>query len=212
MREAVVTLHGLWMTGLEMTLLRQRLSGCGYSVYPFAYPSLRRGPRTNAMALRRFVDSVDADVVHFVAHSLGGIVVLHLFDQAPLQRPGRTVFLGTPLTGSRAARRVGAWPLMGRLLLGASLAGGLRGDVPAWHAGRELGMVAGTGNTFGVGRFFGGPLPRPHDGTVALDETQAPYVNRRLEVPCSHFGLLFRADVADAVCRFLRDGDFAPRP
>lgn len=208
MREAVVTLHGLWMTGLEMRLLRTRLQLRGYEPYPFRYPSVRRSPRANAQVLRAFVDRIDAEVVHFVAHSLGGLVVLHLFDLAPLQRPGRVVMLGSPLAGSRAARRVAQWPLLGRALLGASLSGGLQGDVPPWQAGRELGVVAGTGNTLGVGRLFGGPLPRPHDGTVALSETRAPYVSSHLEVPCGHFGLLFRADVAEAVAHFLREGVF----
>ena len=208
MREAVVTLHGLWMTGWEMSLLRRRLSRAGYAVHAFSYPSVRRSPQANARSLREYVDKIDAEVLHFVAHSLGGLVVLHLFDQAPLQRPGRIVFLGTPLKGSQAARRVAHRPLLGRLLLGSSLAGGLLGDVPSWLANRELGMIAGTGNSIGVGRLFGGPLPMPHDGTVALSETYAPYVSSRLEVPCGHFGLLFRTDVADSVVHFLREGIF----
>ncbi|AOU99759.1 hypothetical protein BI364_14270 [Acidihalobacter yilgarnensis] len=209
MREVVVTLHGLWMTGLEMHLLRTRLRRRGYVVHAFRYPSVRHSPHTNAQALRAFVDQIDAEVVHFVAHSLGGLVVQHLFDQAPLQRPGRVVFLGTPLAGSQAARRVAHWPLLGHLILGASLGGGLQGDVPAWHAGRELGMVAGTGNSLGVGRLFGGPLSKPHDGTVSLGETRASYVTHRLEVSCGHFALLFRTDVADSVGHFLREGRFS---
>ncbi|WP_455379884.1 esterase/lipase family protein [Acidihalobacter prosperus] len=208
MREAVITLHGLWMTGLEMSVLRSRLQQQGYAVYPFHYPSVRRSPRENAQTLRRFVEDIDAEVVHFVAHSLGGIVVLHLFDLFPLQRPGRAVFLGTPLNGSQAARHVAHWPLIGRFILGASLVGGLQGSVPTWHAGRELGMVSGIGNSIGIGHLFGGPLPQPHDGTVAFRETQAPYVSSYLEVHSGHFGLLFRKEIAESIGGFLREGTF----
>lgn len=209
MREAVVTLHGLWMTGAEMHLLRKRLQQAGYVVHPFRYPSVRRTACANAKSLRAFVNNIDADILHFVAHSLGGLVVLHLFDQAPLERPGRVVLMGTPLQGSQAAQRAAHIPLLGHWLLGSSLSGGLQGGVPAWHAHRELGMIAGIGNTPGIGSLMGGPLSKPHDGTVSLCETRAPYVSSHIEVSCGHFGLLFRADVADLVVRFLRDGRFS---
>ncbi|APZ43388.1 esterase/lipase family protein [Acidihalobacter ferrooxydans] len=211
MREVVVTLHGLWMTGLEMTLLRRRLRACGYIVHPFAYRSLLRSPADNARRLARFVDGLDADVVHFVAHSLGGLVLLHLFEQAPLQRPGRAVMLGTPVLGSAAARHAVNNPLLRPVALGRSVQRGLLGGAPAWHGARELGMVAGTRGGMGMGRVFGAPLPPPHDGTVCVQETRAAWITAHLSVPYGHFGLLYAPPVAEAVCRFLRTGAFDGR-
>lgn len=211
MREAVVVLHGLWMSGLEMALLRRRLRDCGFAVYPFSYPSLWRSPSENAHALSRFVDGIDADVVHFVAHSFGGLVLLHLFEQAPLQRPGRVLMLGTPVHGSAAARHVANWPLFRRLLLGRSVERGLLGGAPGWHGARELGLVAGTRGGLGMGTLFGAPLAAPHDGTVSLQETRATWVGAHLSVPYGHFGMLYARPVAEAACRFLRTGAFADR-
>jgi pimeloyl-ACP methyl ester carboxylesterase len=209
--EVVVTLHGLWMTGLEMAPLRRRLRDCGYTVRPFAYHSLWRSPAENAQRLARFVDGLDAEVVHFVAHSLGGLVLMHLFEQAPLQRPGRVLMLGTPVLGSASARHVANWPLFRRLLLGRSLERGLLGGAPGWQGARELGMVAGTRGGLGLGTLFGAPLTAPHDGTVSVQETRTAWIGEHLSVPHGHFGMLYSPAVAEAVCRFLRGGTFDGR-
>ena len=201
----MVCVHGLWMTGLEMTLLRRRLRACGFEVRQFRYPSVRRAPAENAARLARFVAGLQADIVHFVAHSLGGIVVLHLLARQADLPPGRVVMLGTPLRGSRVARRAAAIPPL-RWLLGRSLEQGLLGDHPPWPAGRELAMIAGTSGR-GFGRLLLPSLPKPHDGTVAVDETDAPCVRQHLQVPASHFGMLFSAPVAARVCRYLRSGE-----
>lgn len=208
MREVVVTLHGLWMTGLEMALLRSRLRDCGYTVRPFSYHSLWLSPSENARRLARFVDGIDADVVHFVAHSLGGLVLLHLFEQAPLQRPGRVLLLGTPVSGSAAAQHVSNWPVLRHLLLGRSLERGLLGGAPRWKEARELGMVAGTRGGLGMGSLSGAGLVAPHDGTVSLQETRATWIDAHLSVPHGHFGMLYSRSVTEVACRFLRYGAF----
>ncbi|MFN2349164.1 MAG: esterase/lipase family protein [Thioalkalivibrio sp.] len=207
MREAVVLIHGAWMTGFEMLPLRRRLTAAGLQCFQFRYPSLMATPEANAVRLDRFIASVDADVVHLVAHSLGGLVVMHLFDENPLQRPGRVVMLGTPINGSRTAACFARSPLT-RWLLGRSIRRGLLGGAPRWKGARELGMVAGH-RGFGVGTLFCRSLEVPNDGTVALAETRAPEINAHLSVPYGHFALLWSQPVAKAVTAFLKTGDFA---
>lgn len=206
MREAVVLVPGVWMGSWTMAYMRRYLRTCDYSAYAFGYPSLRYTPRKNARLLDAYVKQMDADIVHFVAHSLGGIVVMHLFEQDPAQKPGRVLLLGTPLNGSGLARRIYSIPLL-RILLGNSADRGLLGGVPPWDGGRELGMIAGN-RGFGVGKFFFGGLTGVNDGTVALAETRTPAVNVHLTVPYSHMGMLFSRPVALAVYHFLRYGDF----
>lgn len=208
MREAVVFIHGVWMCGAEMALLRRRVAAAGYPVYRFRYPSLFATPARNAQRLDAFLAGIDADLVHLVAHSLGGLVLCHLFHDFPAQRPGRVLMLGTPLRGSAVARRLAGWPVL-RHLLGRSVQGGLLGDGPGWPPGRPLGMVAGNRGLLGVGLLIGG-LRRPHDGTVAVAETDAPAVTEHLQVPYSHFGMLLARPVADAVVRYLRSGRLTP--
>lgn len=207
MREAVVFIHGIWMTGAEMLLLRRRLGQCGFDCYSYRYQSLRRTPRENATHLNHYLQSIQAEVIHLVAHSLGGIVLLHLFDQYPQQKPGRVVMLGTPIRGSEVAQKMAAskWQ---QHLLGRSVDRGLLGDAPRWQADRELGMIAGT-EGFGVGKLIMlGKLPEPNDGTIGLAATCSSGLKDHVAMPFSHHGMLFARPVATAVCRFLQTGRF----
>jgi len=206
MREVVVCIHGIWMTGLEMGVLRSRITQCGFKTLQFHYRSLLLTPEENAARLNQFLLTLKADMIHLVAHSLGGLVVTHLFDQFPIQRPGRIVMLGTPLKGSATAHAFNAF-MPTRPLLGRSTLRGLLGDRPRWKGLRELGVIAGN-RGIGIGQLMFGKLPQPNDGTVALDETRSTEVNRHLTVPHSHFGMIYSKDVAEAVCHFLKDGEF----
>jgi pimeloyl-ACP methyl ester carboxylesterase len=204
----VIFLHGIWMTGLDMAVLRRRVRACGFAARQFSYPSLRLGPRANAARLQRWLAGIEADTVHFVAHSLGGLVLRWLFQDFPNQRPGRVVTLGTPHAGSRVAAQIDRLPGI-RRLLGASLMQGLRGDVPPWTGTREIGVIAGT-RGIGVGRIFTRLTP-PHDGTVEVAETRLPGMTDFTTVPASHLGLLYSAAAARQVCAFLADGRFQSR-
>nr|WP_205631986.1 alpha/beta fold hydrolase [Ectothiorhodospira sp. BSL-9] len=209
MREAVVYIHGLWMTGLEMNLLAHRLSRQGFAVHRFRYSSILATPEDNAAWLDAYLRTLDADVVHLVGHSLGGLVIMHLFHRFPLQRPGRVVMLGTPVSGSGVAASLARSPLS-RWTLGRSIQRGLLGDVPRWKGARDLGMIAGA-RGLGVGRALGAAPPGEGDGTVDLRETWSDAVTAHLTVPYSHFTLLTARPVAQAVANFLRTGDFAGR-
>jgi len=206
MQEVVVCIHGIWMTGLEMRVLRSRITRCGFKTLQFHYRSLRLTPAENAARLNQFLLTLEVDVIHLVAHSLGGLVVTHLFDQFPIQRPGRIVMLGTPLKGSATAHAFHAF-MPTRPLLGRSTLRGLLGDRPRWKGVRELGVIGGD-RGIGIGQLAFGKLPQPNDGTVALDETRSTEANHHLTVPHSHFGMIYSNDVAEAVCCFLKHGKF----
>ncbi|UCE88742.1 MAG: alpha/beta hydrolase [Pseudomonadota bacterium] len=210
MRETVVFLHGIWMTGIEMAVLRRRVQGCGYDCHQFCYHSVLRTPAQNAARLDAYLATLQADVVHLVAHSLGGIVLLHLFDEFPMQKPGRVLMLGSPISGSSLARQLDRYAIT-RPLLGRAGERGLLGDAPRWKGTRELGVIAGN-RGIGIGMLVLGNIKPPHDGTVAVTETHTSDVTVHLQVPYSHFGMLFRPAVAHAVCAFLQTGDFAFEP
>ena len=204
-REAVVLVHGIWMTGIDLLVLKLRLGAAGFDPHVFRYPSLRRDPATNAAYLASFVEQVPGEVVHFVGHSLGGLVILHLFARTPPRRPGRVVLIASPVRGSAAAHAYAATRLL-RPLLGRSLRGGLAGDAPRWAGDRELGTIAGTQGV-GIGRLTG-RVPAPNDGTVAVAETELEGAADRLLVPHSHVGVLTSRRVASAVAAFLKRGRF----
>ena len=131
MRTVVVYVHGLWLKGGESFLLRRRLSrALKAQSRVFRYASVGARLTDNAMALGRYLQTIETDTLHLVAHSMGGLVILKLFElsllpQGPLagvaQRlpPGRIVLTGSPVRGSRSAERLVRLPL-GRALLGSA--------------------------------------------------------------------------------------------
>ena len=173
----------------------------------FSYHSVRKTPLENAKQLNRFLKTLDYDQVHFVAHSLGGIILSHLFDQFPEQRPGRIVLLGSPVKGSLVAKKM-IKTLFGKLILGQSINRGLNGDVPVWRACRDTGVIIGR-RSLGIGQFLTAwHLPKPNDGTVVESETQLDEASEMTIVNHSHFGMLYAQDVASLVGQFLRTGSF----
>jgi pimeloyl-ACP methyl ester carboxylesterase len=94
--EAVVLVHGLFRNGWEMAFLRLRLAAVGYRTVQFTYPTVRLSPEKNAKDLQAFIDKkIEAETLHFVALSLGGLVIRYLFHNFSQQRPGRIVTMGT---------------------------------------------------------------------------------------------------------------------
>lgn len=207
----VVFVHGLWMNGMELALLRRRVvKQCEYRTARFVYPTVRRQVAGNAEALFAFARRLQAKQMHFVGYSLGGVVALEMLARHGDQLPdGRVVLIGSPVRGSRAARNFARRP-WSRRLLGESVHEGLLDDHAAqWSATRELGVIAGT-RSLGLGRLWG-ELSQPNDGTVAVEETRLPGETARVELPQTHLSMLFSAQVATAVCAFLRRGEF-PEP
>jgi len=206
----VVYVHGLWQTGREALWLRRRLAQeLGAEARAFSYHSIAADVTANAAALGEFLATIRTDSLHLVGHSLGGLVILKLFEQGlatPLP-PGRIVLLGSPLRGSRTARNLARWT-WGRKFLGL----GIREEALAererrWDQQRELGVIAGDLGV-GLGRLVG-RLEAPSDGTVSVAETELTGAADRVVLRVSHTGMLFSAAVAHQAAAFLRSGRFA---
>ncbi|MFO1505592.1 MAG: alpha/beta fold hydrolase [Lysobacterales bacterium] len=204
MTEHAILLHGLWMRGFSLLPLARRLRNAGLDVETFDYSSVARGPDAAVAALLERARRAHADRLHLVGHSLGGLVALTALAAAPDLPPGKVVCLGSPLAGSALARSVAHFP-GGRIVLGRS-AGMLTKGIDGWHAKRPLGVIAGT-VPFGLGVAVG-PLSAPHDGTVAVAETEIAGMREHRTVSATHVGLLFSAEVADMTAAFLRTGHF----
>jgi pimeloyl-ACP methyl ester carboxylesterase len=211
MKTAAVFVHGLWLTGAESVLMRRRLAARhGFECHSFGYRSTGRPMGEITAQLARFVDHIDAEQVHFVGHSLGGLVLYRYFETAPCAKPGRVVFLGSPTVKSRTAERVGRLPLF------SSLIGRMVHDELVWPQGprawrcpRELGLVAGT-RPLGLGRFFA-RFEEDCDGTIGVSETKLPGHTAHVTLPVSHMGMLASAAVAEQVGEFLANGRFVVR-
>ncbi len=216
MRETVFVLHGLNRTQLSMAWLAGRLRSAGYAVCNRHYATRSRTLEEHAdMLLERVAAEREpgGGAVHFVTHSLGGLVVrcaLHRCapGRPPLDAPGRFVMLGTPNQGSELAQQLAhsrAWSaLLGRQALEV-LADGARfaqwGPPPL-----VCGVIAGGR---GDGRGWNPLLHGDDDGVVTVAGTHVEGEADHLVLPAFHTALPWRRDVAEQVLHFLRHGRFA---
>ncbi|MGI9228314.1 MAG: esterase/lipase family protein [Gammaproteobacteria bacterium] len=203
--EAIVLIHGLWVNGIEMSLLKRRLRKRGYPVYQFRYHSVLNSPAENAASLASFVAKLPHPTLHFVCHSLGGLVIRHYFASQSRLKPGRIVTLGSPHQGSGAARHLRRLPA-GDRLFGKSLEQGLLGACPPWSGNHALGSIAGTLN-LGLGRLLL-RLPAPNDGAVTVAETQLENMADHLQLHVSHLGLVLSRTTSLQCEHFIRHSEF----
>ena len=187
-----------------MRVLAARLRSLGYRVRLFSYPTTTSTLAGQAEQLGRFAIEGASSSCHFVAHSLGGLVVLAMLHERVQFPAGRVVLLGSPLQGSRVARTVldrrgGTWMLG---MAATTLCKGFASVPP----GVEVGMIAGN-RPIGLGRLVGRTV-FAGDGVVALEEADAPGLRARIVLPVSHTGMLFSREVSRKVACFLVEGRF----
>ena len=202
--EAVVLVHGLWVHGVAMALIRRRLARSGFRAVSFSYPSVRLGLAENAERLAAFCRGLQSPRVHLVGHSLGGLIALGALDGVP--GCGRIVTLGTPYAGSHAAKRLARLP-GGRAALGRSMPEWLEAARPSLDGRAEIGVIAGR-RPLGLGCLVAPDLPRPCDGVVSVEETRLPGMRDHVVLDVSHSGMLVSRAVARQIGAFLRDGCF----
>ena len=203
-----ILVHGLWMRGPALTVIKHRLEADGsWHALFFSYPSIVGSMTDHVRRLIDFAHAHPSERLHFVGHSLGGLVVLRALEVTNDLPPGRAVLLGPPLQGSLTARRLARLPF-GRTLLGSALSEEcIEWSPREWSGRRDVGVIAGSMGV-GMGRVFGS-LGNAHDGTVTVEETRLPGAKDHIVVAASHTGLLLSAEVAAQTRYFLENGNFS---
>src|SRR3569832_2276524 len=97
--EHVILLHGLWMRAFTLIALRRRLERAGYSVEVFDYASVFGDAEASLELLSSRARSAQNAKIHFVGHSLGGLIALQALQREPELARGRIVCIGSPLRG-----------------------------------------------------------------------------------------------------------------
>jgi pimeloyl-ACP methyl ester carboxylesterase len=207
-RDAVVLLHGLYRSERAMRPLAERLAAEGYAVHNLGYASTESAPEVLVAELEAQLARCCADAprLHFVTHSLGGILVRALLARGEPANLGRVVMLAPPNHGSEWVDWLG--DSFGAALgpTGRELGTGpesLPNRLP--KADYPLGVIAGTSSLNPFGSFM---LPGDHDGTVSVASTWLEGMSDFVAVPSSHT-LILRSEAAkQQVVEFLRAGRF----
>ena len=210
--ETVILVHGLCRSTFSLKKLEWTLKCAGYDVINRSYPSTRLSVREAAenwlsplVAAQSATDK--GRRMHFVTHSLGGIVVRQYLKEHPSANLGRVVMLAPPNRGSELADRFGHHPLARLLGPTSKELGCGAASVPnaLGPASFDVGIVAGD-RSFDpwFSRFISGP----DDGKVAVSRTAVEGMKDFLVVHRSHTWMMWSRQVNQAVVRFLEEGRF----
>lgn len=210
----VILLHGLGRSSSSMEPMAKALRAAGYRTVNLDYPS--RSGRIEELALTVLPKGIQtcresgAQHIHFVTHSMGGIVLRWWLEQNTLPELGRVVMLSPPNHGSEVADRLAdeAWY---RWLVGPAgqeLTTGPEG-LPSrlGPADYALGIVTGS-RSAPWDYLFSLWLPGDDDGKVSVASARLEGMHDLLVVPYSHTFIAGEPEVIRQVMHFLEHGHF----
>ena len=212
--DCVVLLHGLARTSESMEDLSVALEKSGYQVANVSYPSREHPVETLAQlavpeGLQRCADAAPDGTVHFVTHSLGGILVRYYFENRSVDRMGRVVMLAPPNRGSAAVDAMREVPGFEWLNGPAGFQLGKGPESVPLRLGKprfEFAVVAGNRSIDPITSAF---LDDPDDGRVSVADTKLEGMSDFIVVEVSHAFIMQDDEVITLVKNFLSTGRFA---
>jgi len=206
----VILLHGLARTERSMARLRRALERQGYRVINVGYDSRKGDVATLAeTSIAPALDAcADGGRIHFVTHSMGGILLRQFLARHIIENLGRVVMLGPPNKGSEVVDRLRDVPGFHFINGDAGLELGTgEASLPnsLGPANFDLGIIAGTRS---VNLILSTLIPGPDDGKVSVKNTRLQGMKDHLEMGVTHSFMMRNKAVIEQVIHYLANGRF----
>ncbi len=207
----VFLLHGLGRTSRSMVYLEKRLAQSGYAPFNITYPSQKYSVEELALdfvlpAIKTYAN--ENTPIHFVTHSMGGIIVRQLVSSKVKINIGRVVMLAPPNGGSEFSDLLNRYAFLNNL---TSPAAKELGTSPSYlphtlgPAGFELGIIAGDRKDNPIAKKI---ILGESDGRVSVENTKLAGMTDFLLLPVMHSLMMMNEKVADETIHFLAHGVF----
>ena len=211
--DCVVLLHGLARTAMSMNPMQRALIDEGFETANIDYAS--RDDTVEVLAEIVIPEGLEAcrskgsvGHIHFVTHSLGGILLRQYLSMHPIPDLGRVVMLGPPNQGSVAVDELRNVPGFDWLNGPAGLQLGKGEDSVPLKLGPatfELGVIAGNRT---IDPITSSVLENPDDGRVSVEDTKLDGMADFIVVEHSHAFMMRMRRPIDLTIRFLNSGSF----
>jgi pimeloyl-ACP methyl ester carboxylesterase len=214
-RGGVVLLHGIAVGAWTLKRMERALRARGFATLNLDYASRRK--QLDALAddihpaVSDFARRLDGPL-HFVGHSMGGLLARVYVAKYRPDRLGRMVMLGTPNGGSEIVDLLQAFPIYrwyfgpAGMQLTTSPDRALAALPPPDY---PVGIVAGDLSVYPISSFF--ILPRPNDGRVSVASSRLAGMADHVTVRTVHSALPYHPAAIGRTVAFLSDGYFGQR-
>ena len=209
--ESVILLHGLGDVKLSMLKLESALKEEGYTTKNIGYSTT--GETIESLAEKELSKVVERykkigfEKIHFVTHSMGGLIVRYYLQEHTLPTGSRIVMLSPPNHGSEVADhfleskfyKLIVGEVGQELATNSDILSELQPIVP------EVGIIAGNKSS---NSYFSKIIPGDDDGRVAVDNTKLTEMKDFIVVPSTHLTIKYNDEVMKQTTFFLKNGKF----
>jgi pimeloyl-ACP methyl ester carboxylesterase len=214
--DGVVLLHGIARSSSSLAKIERALQHAGFKTLNLDYPSRAHTLEDLAEIIHdpigRFL-ATGTGALHFVTHSMGGLLARAYITRHRPPRLGRVVMLGTPNEGCEIADLLGRFAFYRRFF---GPAGGQLGTHRDAHLQAVLGMVdypvgiiAGDRTLYPVSWLL---IPGPNDGRVSVSRSAVAGMAGHVTIHATHSFMMRNAEVIRQSLAFLQEGRFQHGP
>lgn len=210
--DCIILLHGMGRSAFSMNKMEKELEKANYIVWNKSYASTKKSIKELAeghipLGLNYCQDQ-QADTIHFVTHSLGGILIRSYLQKNTINQLGKIVMLSPPNKGSEVTDLLKDWKLYQWATGPAGQSLGTEAtSIPnsLTPVKAPIGIITGKRSS---DPWFSPVIPGDDDGKVSVESAKLEEMTDFLVVDAGHTLIMRNSFVIKQIQYFLSQGRF----
>jgi triacylglycerol lipase len=212
--ELVILLHGILRSKIDMHFLNSHFEKNGYDTLNILYPSREKNLEDLSDFVQEKIQGCPQyhgmeTIVHFVTHSMGGLITRYYIATHKPENLGSVVMLGPPNTGSEFADWLSETEILAPIFLSVFGPASAQLGTKYKHIDDDitypLGVIAGNRSINPLAPWI---LNGEHDGIVPVERTKIKGMTDHIVMPATHSFMMFNNNVIDQALYFLQNQKF----